>query len=586
MEGLRDNLGGFMAGTQSTPSHSQASQGETPSPLCNHLLEQARLRFEGTLSADDLKSAVSASLSSLGDARDQTIAGLEKGEAKDEVLEAFEKSFDDMQIALEETTTFADDPSKEAHEHVREVIFHAAASTTRAIVVMQQAQLSEGPTDMPLFNGLFKMKEGYLQGGVEAKQLKAALNNIVDMTKAAIEELLASEGEQPPQRDGLVRAYKDQIVSLERVEETIATGSKDKSQVDEVFEELLKTSTGVREAMASLNEALMSKGPCRLTRTNIFLASSETFRTGGIGPDAFADIIEEFEAELRDERATVDELVGMATPSEAILAEIEGVQEAYDLHEEAMAIFSEILEGESENGDFAKAQKLLIEASEKLYDHKQELERLGESEGKVACLRCGVFNDPGNRVCTKCGAQIPQQAGASGISSTMSFQEADGGAALGTGELVMTSNLERLFGAVNEIAEDRCSDRDFVGVLHWMDGLVAEAMGAMPDIPAMAYPEATEEQVEQISDLQTKLGEQRAAMLDGMATIRDALTHMETFVEDRNKDTLIHGVRAVRDGAVRMQSAEEALKTLAEVLQKTAADAQAKREEGSEGNEE
>ena len=573
-----------MAGTQSTPPQSTVQQGETPSPLCNYLLEQVRMRLDGGLSAGELKSAAQDAIKSLEQAREQTMANLERDSAKDNVLEAFEKSFDDMQAALEEIDQYAAEANAETHEAVRETIFRAATATAMAVTVMQQAQFSDGPTDMPLFNGLFRMKEGYLQGGVEGKQLQDALINIVNMTKAAIQELLAGEGEQPPQRDGLVRAYEEQIESLERVGETIDAGSKDKAQVDDAFEQLLRTSNAVKEAMASLNEALMSKGPCRLARTNVVLSASETFRTGGIGPDQFARTIDGFESELKEEQAAVNELAGMPSQSEAVRAEVAKLRGAYELHEEALSIFAEFLDGEAEPEDFARAQKLLVEASEKLSDHKEELERLGESEGKVSCIRCGQLNEPGNRVCGKCGAQMPQQPGLGGIASTMSFQE--GGDALQEGELVITTNLERLFSAVNEIAEDRSSDADFERVLDWMEGLMENAIATMPEIPDMTPPSgASEETLSQIDTLSEELAEQRNAVIEGMVAIRDALGLMHNYIEDRQKDVLIQGVREVRDGAVKMQNAEKALTIITAALKRTASEAAAARGEAVEEDE-
>jgi tetratricopeptide (TPR) repeat protein len=569
-----------MAGTQSTPPQSPVQQGETPSPLCNYLLGQVRLRLDGGISAADLKAAARDAIKSLDQAREQTLANLERDGVKDDVLEAFEKSFEDMQTALEEIDGYAGEANAETHERVRDTIFRAATATATAVTVMQQAQLSEGPTDMPLFNGLFRMKEGYLQGGVEGRQLQEALINIVNLTKAAIQELLAGDGEQPPQRDGLVRAYEEQIESLERVGETIDAGSKDKAQVDDAFEQLLRTSNAVKEAMASLNEALMSKGPCRLTRTNVVLSASETFRTGGISPDQFARTLDGFEAELKEEQAAVNELAGLPSQSEAVRQEVAQLRGAYELHEEALSMFSEFLDGEAEPEDFTRAQKLLVEASEKLSDHKEELERLGESEGKVSCIRCGKLNEPGNRVCGSCGAQMPQQPGLGGISSTMSFQEDDGSAALREGDLVITTNLERLFNAVNEVAENRCSDADFERVLDWMDGLMETAISTMPQIPDMTPPtEASEETRSQIDTLKEELAEQRSAVIEGMTTIRDALATMQGFLESREKDVLVQGVREVRDGAVKMQNAEKALNIITAALKKTASVAAAARGE-------
>lgn len=573
-----------MAGTQSTPPQSP-QQGETPSPLCNHLLEQVRLRVEGTLPAEDLRMSAQEAIKSLEQAREQTLATLENNGAKDEVLDAFERSFEEMQVALEEIDEYADRADQASHEAVRGAIFRAAHASTLAVLAMQQAELSDGPTDMPLYNGLFKMKEGYLQDKVEGSQLQDALDNIVKMTKAAIAELLAAEGEQPPQRDGLVRAYEEQIESLERVGETIDGGSKDKISVDDAFESLLKTSLGVREAMASLNEAMMSVGPCRLARANVLLSASESFRAGGIGPEQFGRTLDSIEGELREERAAVDEMAGLPGQSEFVIKEVEGVRAAYDMHDEAIAIFSEIIEGDAAPEDFAKAQKLLIEASEKLSDHKEELERIGESEGKVSCVRCGASNEVGQRVCVKCGAQLPQQAGAGAV-STMSYQESDGAADFGDQELEMTTNLEILFQAVNEVAESRRSDDEFEEVIDWMDGLLEEAARTMPDVPAMQYPDCPPDMQAKIEELQVQLSTQRASMMEGIEGVREALGVLGGYVESHDKNVLVEGVRGVRDGVIRMQAAEKALIAISETLQKATAEAQASRgeDEGESGS--
>lgn len=569
-----------MAGTQSTPPQSQAQEGETPSPLCNYLLDQVRLRLEGKLSAAELQKAAKDAIASLEQAREQTLSNLESDGAKDAVLEAFERSFDDMQTALEEIDSYAADATEESHDAVRGTIFQAATATAMAVMVMQQAQFSDGPTDMPLFNRLFQMKEKYLEGGVEGKQLQEALTNIVSMTKAAIQELLDGAGEQPPQRDGLVRAYEEQIESLERVGETIDSGSKDKAQVDDAFEQLMRTSNGVKEAMASLTEAMMSQGPCRLARTNVMLSAAAAFRSGGISPDQFGATLDSFESELKEEQAAVNELAGMPSQSEAVKEEVAKLRSAYEMHDEALALFSDFLDGEADHEEFARAEKMLIEASEKLSDLKEELERLGESEGKVSCIRCGKLNEPSNRTCGSCGAQIPQQAGMGGIASTMSFQEGEGGSGLSEGELVVTANLERLFNAVNEIAEDRCSDTEFERVLDWMEGLMENAIATMPEIPDMAPPaEASDETLSQIDTLKQELAEQRNEVLDGMAAIRDALVTMGSYLDSRDKAVLVQGVREVRDGALKMQDAEKALNVMTEALKKTASEAAAARGE-------
>lgn len=572
-----------MAETDAQSSQA-AVEGETPSPLCNHLLDQARLRLAGEVSEEELRGSVAGALQSLDQARQQTLQNLENDGAKDDVLDAFERSFEDMQVALEDLDEFASAANEESHESVRESILRAATATVYAMTTLQQSQFQEGPTDMPLFNALFKMKEGFLEGGVEADQLKQALAGIVDMTKKAIEELLQAEGEQPPQRDGLVRAYEQQIESLEKAGESVEAG--DEQQIEAVFSQLLETSNAVKEAIGSLNHALMSAGPCRMERTNVLLSAAEMFFQGTVGPEAFAESVEAFEAQLREEYSRFQALASQPNDSEAVQAEIAGVKEAYELHEDALALFSEILEGEVEPEEFSNAKQGLIEASEKLSDHKEKLLAIADNEGKVSCVRCGAANEAGSKVCNSCGAQLPQQAAVG--ASTMSYQESDGNAIFGS-ELEMTTNLERLFHAVNDISEERCSDEEFEEVLVWMDNLLANAEATMPEIPDLTNHPFGEEEAEKINAIAEQLHEQRNNMLSGMADFRVALGTLQSFFQSRSDEDLKQGVREVQSAALRMQQSENALtmliESVAEANRKAEAERQAAQEQGESSGE-
>ena len=256
------------------------------------------------------------------------------------------------------------------------------------------------------------------------------------------------------------------------------------------------------------------------------------------------------------------------------------MKEAYELHEDALALFHEILEGEADPAEFENAKKILIEASEKLSDHKEALIAIGENEGKVSCVRCGKMNEPGSRVCNNCGAQLPQQTG---VQSTMSYQESDGAADFG-GELEITTNLERLFHAINEVAEERCSDEEFEEVLVWMDNLLANAQATMPEVPNMTpRPEFNEEAVKKIELVAEDLHEQRGVMLGGIEEFRVALGTLQSFFETRDKETLIQGVREVRSAAIKMQQAEKALNLIQQSIEE--ATRQAAEAEASDENE-
>ncbi len=473
-------------------------------------------------------------------------------------VEALVRSFEAMAGALEALLEALSEPAKEGFSRAEQLLVKAAASSKFAMDCYQQAEHRLGPTEIPALNFLLRLSRQYLDGLVQQSQVEQAIDGLERLSQAAIQELRLAEGDQPPERDALLRAYQLQSRSLDGLSQSLAGSSE---AIEEALEAVSVACHQVREKMASLNLALMRRGPCRLERTNVFLNIAEAYRRQGVPGSVLIEAIENFYQELEEEQKQVEQLASLPNPNHSVLAEVDRIRDAYGEHGEALDGFSDFLENGDEHS-FETARHRLIEASERLSDCKEALAEIAEMEGKVTCVRCGTPNQPGSRVCSQCGAQLPQAAIRTGP-STVNYQEVDG-RVRGGEDFEVTENLLKLFEAVNAVAEGDLSDIEFEEVLIWLDGLLAESLAALPESPRLqSRQEIAVQEKSGATLLEEQLHCHRSEIVEGMNAFREALERLQLFLEDGDQEHLIQGVVAVKEASQKIQLGERKIQELA-----------------------
>lgn len=543
--------------------------GETPSPLCDELLKQARDFQDGNLSAEQLGQVVADVSERLRAARDQTLANL--GEAGEEHAQAFgpyiqnlQKSFTDMEQALRALSEYGKSGSARELARVEKLLVQAALSNQYAMDAYQRAELEHGPTPMPIMNLLIRLKDGFLAGGVEKDDFLGAVTGAAQMTEQALQELEQAEPPQPQELQGLKDAYSRQRYNLKVLQAAIREGKL--RAMEDAMEGVMASSERVRGAIDLLNRAIMATGPCKLERTNIFLNLARAHHQGTIPDQVLADALLGLREELAVERKEVERTLSMPKVSASVQEFLGPTFEAYDMHELPLELFERYLAGES---TYEEACEQLIEASALLAECRDAFNEIAETEGKVSCVRCGTPNEPGGKACVKCGAVLPHMPGID-ATSTMSYQETDGQAEF-AGELEMTENLARLFDAVNAVAENQIGPEEFEEVLVWMDDLLAENLGELPPAPSFKRTDDLSAQDrKQLDEVEADLDLRRSMMREGAEEFRLALGRMQCFLDDGEKDHLVEGVRAVRDAAIKIQQSDRTIEALARQLQAAA----------------
>lgn len=533
----------------------------TPSPLCNQLLELCRRVRDREASADSLRRAAQGELATLAQAREETMARIRaEGEAHlqtfAEPIQALQDSFSDLEEALRETLRYAEGMHEAAYVSATDRLKQAALSSYVASSAYQRAELAQGPTEMPILNLLYRLKDGFLQGNVSRDLVDQGVHGAVQMARTAAEE---ARRQEPASEAGehLARTYEQFAEALEEVGRAVDAGGQ---ALASALDQAADVGRRVRTSMEAYNAESAMAGPTRMAHANLVLSLAHAHQAGGLPDETLARGIEVFRKSLEDLLAEVESMASIPTDSDRVLQQMEPTRRAFAMHHEALDLLDRYAAGEREL--YETARQRLVEAAEALADCKEAFDHIGEREGKVPCVRCGAANEPSSRSCSRCGAQMLVPGGMAAAASTMSFQEEGGQAQMG-GDLVMTENLMRLFEAVNAVSEGRLAGQDFEGVLDWFEGLVRDHLLGLPGTPELSREGLDESQAEQVALAEERMVAAREEIEVGAQELIGAMGTLRAYLENPDTSFLVEGVRLVRDASIKVQQAQRAIDEIA-----------------------
>ncbi len=539
----------------------------TPSHLCNTLIEVMR---QVQMDEEDpalLHRLAQQRLAELPGVREQTMeqirgVGPEHVQAHAVGVAALEAAFKDMENALQATIRYAENPQEEAFRIALGALMKAGYSSQLSTDTYQRSELAQGPTDFPLLNLLHRLKEGFFGSGqVPRADLDSGIEGARRMALAAADELRTS---QPgtDQKLALIRSYERLAEVLGRLAGAVDGGLE---AVEAVLEEARLTGQGVRSAMEALVYHESTAGPTRMAHANLVLKMAELHRGGALPSETLARGLEVFRNSQKELLSEIEAMASIPSGSDGVTQQMEPTRAAFQAHWEALALFERYLGGEPDQ--YESARKSLIAAAEALADCQEAFEQIGEMANKIPCVRCGTRNEPANRSCSSCGAQLLSQTGMGASSSTMSIQEEGGQAQIG-GELVMTENLMRVFQSVNAVAEASMEVEAFQDVLDWFENLVAENLLELPEAPELSREGLTSHQAAQLAQVEERISAARDEIHSGAQELMAAIEELRQFVVDSETRHLVEGVRMVRDASVKVQSNQSLIEELVEANQK------------------
>jgi hypothetical protein len=422
-------------------------------------------------------------------------------------------------------------------EHVRRANFQLNDGLFN---LRNQALLAIGPTDIPDYNFIHQLYEKVKTGEIPRDGNFA---NAVYRTQQQGLLALRQVGQQPasPDRDLMAAAYQRHVEACNMLMAYVKEGREE--LLEKGMNDLREALTGIRDMIPAMQMKLRTAGPTFSPMANFVINMAMEVAAGRVGDQALKDALDQLRGNFQQLKRQFEGLARGHIESVLIQEEAQKVREALDLEAEAIDEFDRFFEVR-EGLMLGDACNALVDAMKRLDDAQKAFQEIADREGKILCLRCSHYNERDRRTCDKCGAML-LQAAETGVMSTMVVSEEQTSAPSGDENIPVGENVQRIFLAVNQVAENEISLEQFEAEVEWMDGVVehyASTVGARPQVKTDTLPAGQREQYEELSALSEQAD---AEFREAVEYFRDGLNRYRQFLGDQVKDYLVEGTRSI-----------------------------------------
>lgn len=483
----------------------------------------------------------------------------------DEELGLVKGALAELEKNLRLLVTFFETSDPQAFQDAYDGIFALGQKGRLIFEAYTQAEAEMGPTDMPMLNVLNALCEGFIGSAPVADAIRHLVASISINARMAAHELSGKTDGDEYARGNLIGVYSDFAAIVCGLDEALDLGSGNiRAQMKDIFE----AGTKLREAIEAYSMSMATSGPSKMASANLIINLAGAWKKGDLDGESLLKAMDQFRADTEALWREIESLAKISSDTDKnadIADQMTVCRKAFEDHFKALDLLAAAVNGEDDK--LEEALRSLAKAADDLFASKERFESIGEQSGKVPCVRCGTYNDPGNRTCTGCGARMLSTASAMGSasSSTMSFQENIGEAQQqyeGENELVMTKNLLVLFETVNKAAEGTISADEYNEVLDWFRGLVEDNLLNMAPEPEIDESGFDAEELEQLQAIKSQIAAGRDEIEAGAQSMIDAIEHLRVFASDNNSVNLVEGVRELRDASIKVQHAAKSIEEI------------------------
>ncbi len=408
-----------------------------------------------------------------------------------------------------------------------------------------QALAALGPTEIPSYNQLVSVKEQF-----QASPDELTLKNFQESID--VERIVARDGSralsnepQIPEVLSLISAFERHLDILTRLGRELSK-SGENTEFDGHYVALEMSFRELGDLVPMVNVALRTQGETDFPDLNYFLSTLKGKAAGDMGDGPFVEALQMMEAGFF---ATQQELEQALPTMETALAqeEIQGALDSYDDLKQGVEAAYRFL-AERELIRLSQARGFLLDFATRLSGHRERLKELQEMEGKVTCPRCSTVNEPDRQRCSNCGFALPQNVGST---TTSTFQAREtGGIEEPQEDLLLTSNLVKLYEAVNAVAEGQLADDAFLKEIERFEMLVNASVKGLPAEPNAKDAKQTDA-LNQLYDV----------FEEGVELFKQGTELLRSFLENRDDQRLKQGVTAIDQGAKCLDRARKSLGT-------------------------
>jgi hypothetical protein len=434
----------------------------------------------------------------------------------------------------------------------RNTVFIAGDSISRCsfqlnqafVEFRNQALMALGPTDIPNLNLLLQRRDDFLEDPSDNSAL--LFSEAIDAERIIVYHALEDLAKEPdlPEVATLINAFSDHRAALNDLAE-ILEGEAEEGDYGEIFAELEKCYKELQELVPMVQMKLRTQGETDYPDLNFLLSVMEDVAQGNLADGPLIDALESVDESFGKSKDLLAQACGgfdSALANEEVAAALESFEEFED-GIEALYRFLE----ERDRGWLVEAKGCLLEFAKRYSGHQAKLRKIEENQGKVLCPMCSTFNELSRTRCSKCGGPLPQNVAAATV-TTFESRERSELDAKGP-ETFLTSNLEALYLAVNEVAAGTADHQTFLDAVAKFEGQIESGVGSLPAEPELGDP-GKQGEVEKVYDVFER----------GVQTLREGLEIMKTYVDNQDEEVLAKAVKLVDEGARSVAAARDAVK--------------------------
>lgn len=409
------------------------------------------------------------------------------------------------------------------------------------------ALLAQGPTDIPSLNLLIRTLEAVRANQTEMQTFLSVVNAERLTTLKALDDLAGApeEGEYGAVR----RAFDDHLRCMNRLAKAIE--ANDDYLVDEEMKKADKTFRYLQELIPLASLRARTSGPTKSQLVNLVIHMAYDVAQGACHQDLLAEHLETLKKDIFPLATAVKAAAPVASvmmqqEASRAVAALQGYQEAIQGFEQFFETRDVLL--------LQAASNRLRESADELHACWETLQNLADREGKVCCLRCNFYNSPDRRNCAKCGGALPILVEKSVSTSTFSVESE--GARPPAEEPVSSSNLDRMYKAVEAIRTKSISKEEFEGELAWFEGLIEQQEKSVGQAPETNLEGLSEEEREEAAKRAELVRETEQAFQGGIQDWREAIEEWRNYLDTGQRELrlLEHGKELCDQGARKLLS--------------------------------
>lgn len=519
----------------------------TPSAGTNKLIALAGAVLNGEEATEELEAALAAQMAIVSSELEMVPARAKSlGDAfLEEYSELYSALLTQMELyydGLLELDSFF--KSEDQDLQFLEVGVQRLLEVTPDLVTVQQAYgqvySGYGPSRFPVVNTLDRLLSAYREDPKVSEELEHVVAMVKDTFRRRLQGVTNEEIGADTVRAGCEKAIK----VLDRVRENYRDHNAHGDLIKGLGEALFDLETAAEEEHLELME-----GPACMPAANVLINTARRAMEGKLSEEAVGPAIQAYVEHVTKNWEIVESQLEKPIDSATIQEELPNTLELVDAHEEVMDRLTEIYENGFDHALFNEALDDLIEVVAEFQKSARVFVEAASKVGKVVCVACGRANPRTNNVCEQCGQALPKIVSDEQSDSTVEFSEHGGLEDDGT-RMVMTTNLERIFKACDDLHEGKIGPEEFVATLEWAHGLLHQMRNGLGQLEAkIANFGAGTEEGDPAHEERNALAEVGAYFEEGIDEWEAGLVEMARYLDDPSPHYLRAGKKRVWDGA-------------------------------------